>query len=96
MEINEELIVKLEKLSKLELSEDEREIIKKDLGNILDMINEIQEVDTTNVEPLQYVNERFNAFREDIPENEISNKEALKNAPETEGPYIKVPKVINI
>ena len=96
MDINNALISKLEHLSKLELSDEEREIIKKDLGNILDMINKIQEVDTSGIEPLQYVNEVHNAFREDVAENEISSEEGLKNAPEINGPYVSVPKVINI
>ncbi len=96
MEINEELIDKLERLAKLSLSTEEREIIKKDLGKILEMIDKIQEVDTENVEPLRYINEDVNVLRPDEPLNEISNEEALKNAPSSDAPYISVPKVINL
>ncbi len=96
MEINDDLIKKLENLSKLSFSEGEREIIKKDLENILEMIDKIQEVNTDDVAPLQYVNSNVNIMREDVPNNEISNEEALKNAPSSSGPYISVPKVIDL
>lgn len=96
MEINDELINKLEHLSKLSLSEDERVIMKKDLGNILDMIDKIQEVDTDHVEPLRYINSDVNVLREDFAENQITNEQALQNAPSKSGQYISVPKVIDI
>lgn len=96
MEINDSLIEKLEGLSKLKLSEDERALIKKDLTNILKMIDKIQEVDTSDVLPMQYINEEENIWREDLPENEITIKDALKNAPKSEGNYFSVPKVIDL
>ena len=66
MEINDDLISKLETLAKLNLNEDERTVIKNDLGNILEMIDKIQEVNTDNVEPLQYVTDEVNVFRADV------------------------------
>lgn len=96
MEINDQLIDKLEKLTKLKLASEERKIIKNDLGNILEMIDRIQELDTENVEPLQHINQDYNVLREDVAKNEINNEEALKNAPSTEGPYFSVPKVLNL
>ena len=96
MEINDELITKLEHLAKLSLSPDEKEIMKKDLTNILGMIDKIQEVDTTNIEPLRYINQDVNVFREDIAEQTMTNEEALRNAPASEEPYIAVPKVIDL
>lgn len=96
MEINDELISKLETLAKLNLNDKEKGIIKKDLGNILEMIDKIQEVDTDEVEPLQYVSDEVNVLREDIAKASLSNKEVLLNAPSTDGPYISVPKVIDI
>lgn len=96
MDINDELISKLERLAKLKLSEEERSIIKKDLKNILDMIDKIQEVDTSNVAPLEHINDDINVLRDDIAKNEITNDEALKNAPEISDNYIAVPKVIDL
>lgn len=96
MEINDALISKLERLAKLSLSDSEREIIKQDLGNILEMIDKIKEVDTDNIEPLQHINEDVNVLRDDIAHNAITNEEALKNAPSSSAPYISVPKVIDL
>jgi aspartyl-tRNA(Asn)/glutamyl-tRNA(Gln) amidotransferase subunit C len=96
MEINDELINKLEHLAKLSLSPEEKEIMKKDLGNILGMIDKIQEVDTENVEPLRYINSDVNVLRDDFAENAINNEQALRNAPSKREPYITVPKVIDI
>jgi len=96
MEINDELIAKLEHLSKLSLSDREKVDMKKDLSNILNMISKIEEVDTEEVEPLRYINGEVNVIREDIAVNEISNEEALRNAPSKDKPYLSVPKVIDI
>ena len=52
MEINDALILKLEKLSRLELNTDDRAVIKQDLKSILEMIDKLQEVDTEGEEPL--------------------------------------------
>ncbi|WP_235295732.1 Asp-tRNA(Asn)/Glu-tRNA(Gln) amidotransferase subunit GatC [Portibacter marinus] len=96
MEINDELINKLENLAKLSLSPEEKEIMKKDLTNILGMIDKIKEVDTTGVEPLRYINQDVNVLRDDEARNEMTNEEALKNAPSVQEPYITVPKVIDL
>ena len=96
MIIDDALISKLEDLSKLKLSVEEKEIIKKDLQKILDMIDKIQEVNTEDVMPLEHVNSDVNVLREDDASNEITNDQALKNAPEISDNYIAVPKVINI
>lgn len=96
MEINDALISKLEKLSKLQLSEEEKGVIKNDLTNILGMIDKIQEVDTSGVNPLRHITEETDVLRNDQAENEISREEALKNAPSTDGTYIQVPKVIDL
>lgn len=96
MEINDSLIDKLEELSKLKLEVKERELIKRDLSNILKMIDKIQEVDTADVLPLQYINLEEHELREDLAENELSNSAALKNAPMAEGNYFSVPKVIDL
>ena len=96
MEINDELIDKLEDLAKLSLSPEEREVMKKDLSNILGMIDKIQEVDTSGVEPLRYINQDVNVLREDVAENGITTEQALLNAPASKAPYITVPKVIDL
>lgn len=96
MEINEELILKLEKLSRLNLSQEDRTVIKGDLKSILNMIDKLQEVDTENVEPLIYLNQEKYEWRADEVSNELPRRDALKNAPAANEEYFSVPKVLNI
>jgi aspartyl-tRNA(Asn)/glutamyl-tRNA(Gln) amidotransferase subunit C len=95
MQIDRDLILKLENLAKLELSETERERLGKDLTNILDMVEKLKELDTSNVEPLTYITDAVNQLREDEIKGQVTNEQALSNAPEKNEPYFKVPKVIH-
>jgi len=95
MQIDRDLILKLENLAKLELSEPERERLSKDLGNILQMVEKLKELDTSNVEPLTYISNAVNMLRDDKIRGQVTNEQALSNAPEKNEPYFKVPKVIN-
>ncbi len=94
MKIDKNLILRLEKLARLELSESERSGMISDLKNILDMVEKLKEVDTMGIAPLIYLNEDANQLREDEVKNELSNEEALKNAPDRDGEFFIVPKVI--
>jgi aspartyl-tRNA(Asn)/glutamyl-tRNA(Gln) amidotransferase subunit C len=94
MQIDHSLILKLEQLAKLELSPEEREHLTGDLNNILAMIEKLDELDTSHVEPLVYINEEVNVLREDIVKNQVSRKQALSNAPAQNGEYFKVPRVL--
>ena len=94
MKIDKNLILKLEKLSRLELSEKEREKIQGDLNNILKMVEKLDELDTEDVEPLLHIAEGENVLRDDEIKNQLSKEEALSNAPDSDGQYFKVPKVI--
>lgn len=94
MTIDRKLILKLENLAKLELSEKERTKITGDLNNILSMVEKLKEVDTTGVEPLVYINEEVNRLRKDEINHQVSQQEALSNAPSEDGTYFKVPNVM--
>ena len=95
MKIDEAVILKLEKLSRLKLSTEERNGLKGDLESVLEMVNKLGEIDTEGVEPLTHiVGHNDNAMREDIVANQLSVEEALMNAPEAQPPYFIVPKVI--
>lgn len=95
MKIDKDLILRLEHLARLELSDAEREKMVKDMKNILGMVERLQEIDTDNVDPLIYMNESENRLREDEVKNELPIDEVLKNAPKKEGNYFLVPKVID-
>ena len=95
MKIDRSLINKLAELSKLEFNEEDAAEIQKNLGNILDLVEKLNEVDTEGVEPLIYMNENVDVFREDKVKQVISKECGLKNAPDKDSDYIKVPKVIS-
>lgn len=94
MKITDETIDKLSGLCKLEFNDAAREGIRQDLERILGFCEKLNEVDTEGVEPLVYMSEEVNRLREDKIEGMISRDEALKNAPEKDSDYFKVPKFI--
>lgn len=94
MIIDEKLLNHIADLAKLEFPEGEKEHIKSDLNRILEFINQMKAVDTDNVEPLVYMSDAQDILREDDVRQDISQAEALKNAPEKDSDYFKVPKVI--
>jgi aspartyl-tRNA(Asn)/glutamyl-tRNA(Gln) amidotransferase subunit C len=96
MTIDERLISRLEQLARLELSAEETSRLTVDLNNILTMVEKLQELDTTGVEPLVYINEEVNVLREDEVKNQVSQAEALENAPKSDGTYFRVPKVVDL
>ena len=81
------------KLARLELSEAEIEKFSKQLGDILKYVEQMNEVDTTGVEPMAHPIPVVNVMREDIVEYEQIKVELMKNAPEEEDGFFKVPKI---
>ncbi len=96
MQIDKDLILKLEKLSRLKLSDTERTEIQKDLTNIIGMVEKLQELDLTEVEPLVYVTDEVNVFRADEVKHQVDRSKALSNAPDKNEAYFKVSKVIDL
>lgn len=96
MQIDEKLISRLENLARLKLSSEERHKISGDLNEILKMVGKLEELDTEDVEPLVYINEEVNSLRIDEVKHQLSKEKALKNAPDKDDQYFKVPKVINL
>jgi aspartyl-tRNA(Asn)/glutamyl-tRNA(Gln) amidotransferase subunit C len=94
MEVNDELIDKLANLARLQFGEQEKEIIKKDLQRMIEFVDKLNELNTEGVEPLLHMSDNINSLREDIVKGSISREEGLKNAPDTDGVFFKVPKVI--
>lgn len=96
MQIDHNLILKLETLARLELSDAEREKLQGSLNDILKMVEKLDELNTEGVAPLVYINEDVNVLRADVVKNELSREDALKNAPAQNGTFFKVPKVIDL
>lgn len=94
MKIDNELVDKLAELSKLEFEPTDKEKIKTDLQKILDLVEKLEEVDVSGVEPLIYMTDEKNVLRKDEVKGMVSKADALLNAPQKDSDYFKVPKVI--
>ena len=95
MKINQNVISKLARLSKLKFNEDEMKLISNDLSKMLEFINQLQDLDTEGIDPLIHVNEEINNWREDQVQGMISQEEALSNSPVKDGTYFKLPKILD-
>ena len=94
--ITKEEIIKIAKLSKLHVTETELESYSEQISKILHYMSQLNEVDTEKVD--EFSNKLFNNsqnLRQDIIESSLDREKALKNAPESDGVYNKVPKIIN-
>lgn len=94
MEVNDALLDKLAHLARLYIEPSEREGLKQDLQRMISFVEKLQELDTSGTEPLLHMSDTMNVLREDVQEGSVSRAEALKNAPDTDGIYFRVPKVI--
>lgn len=81
-------------LAKLDLSQAERESAKKDLGNILEYMEVMNELDTENMEPMSHAFPLTNVFREDVVTNGPDRENLLANAPEQKDGCFIVPKTV--
>lgn len=89
--ISDETIEYVGILAKLALSGEEKEQAKKDMGRMLDYIDQLGELDTTDVEPMSHVLSVQNVFREDVVTNGDGSGETLGNAPEEKDNMFVVP-----
>jgi aspartyl-tRNA(Asn)/glutamyl-tRNA(Gln) amidotransferase subunit C len=94
MEVNNKLIEDLSRLAKLKFDEKSAEKMKADLDKIISFVDKLSEIDTEGVEPLIYLSEEANVLRTDEIANEVSQENALKNAPQKDSDYFKVPTVL--
>ncbi|MBD5088750.1 MAG: Asp-tRNA(Asn)/Glu-tRNA(Gln) amidotransferase subunit GatC [Clostridiales bacterium] len=92
--ISDETIEYVGILAKLELSEEEKEQAKKDMGSMLDYIDKLNELDTSAVKPMSHVFPVHNVFREDVVVNGDDRENILKNAPEQKKGSFEVPKTV--
>lgn len=82
------------RLAKLSFTEEEKKKLVNELNSILDYMEQLNELDTSNVDPLSHVIELSNVFREDIVKPGLTREETLRNAPARGEKFFKVPKVI--
>jgi aspartyl-tRNA(Asn)/glutamyl-tRNA(Gln) amidotransferase subunit C len=92
MSISLEQIKHLAHLSRLEFSDQELKEMQGDMGKILDFVAQIDALDLTGIEPLTQMSDSVNVMREDQTKGMIDKDEALKNAPDANSDYFRVPK----
>jgi len=81
-------------LARLSFSEEEKKQLMEQLNEILSYMEQLNSLDTSNVEPLSHVIELKNVFREDSVKPGLTRDEALHNAPTKSEKFFRVPKVI--
>lgn len=87
-------IEKVARLARIELSHDEKKIFGAQLEQILTYMEQLNEVDTSGVEPTSHAIAIYNVFREDGVRPSFPRQEVLKIAPEEEDGQFRVPRII--
>jgi aspartyl-tRNA(Asn)/glutamyl-tRNA(Gln) amidotransferase subunit C len=93
--IDEAQVKKVAKLARLELAEAEVEEFAGQLSAILEYVEKMNELDTNNVEPLAHCLPISNVFRQDRVKESLGTEKALANAPQRDGEFFKVPKILD-
>ncbi len=92
--VDRDEVLKIASLAKLHLTEDEVDMYTDQMNEILEYMHQLDELDTENVEPLSHVLDQLNMTRRDKEEPSLDRDEALNNAPDSDGEYFVVPKVV--
>jgi aspartyl-tRNA(Asn)/glutamyl-tRNA(Gln) amidotransferase subunit C len=94
MSVTRKDVEHIAELARLKFKDEELESFTHQLNDILAYMEQLNELDTENVEPLSHPIEGANVFREDINKPSLDREHALKNAPDKDDEFFKVPKVI--
>lgn len=95
MQITLELLEKIAHLARLQIAPEDRAQLLDNLNKIVAWVNQLQEVDTTGIEPLTHMTNEINRLRPDVAEQTLSRERALSQAPVHDTDYFHVPKVID-
>jgi aspartyl-tRNA(Asn)/glutamyl-tRNA(Gln) amidotransferase subunit C len=94
MHISKQEVEHVAKLARLEITEAEKDAFSTQLSDILTYIEQLKLWDTTGVEPTATVLEQTNVFREDQVKPSLPVEQALANAPDSDGGYFRVPRIL--
>lgn len=92
--ISKETVEKVANLAKLEVSDNEATAFAGQLGKIIELVEQLNTLDTSNVEPTSHAIEVSNVLREDVAAKGLDRKEVLKNAPDQQDGMFKVPTIM--
>ena len=94
MQVDEKLVSHLAHLSRLNVTPEKMGKLVSDMQDLVGFVEQLNHLDTTGTQPLMHMGNNVNVLREDIVTGSITREEALKNAPNSDGVFFKVPKVI--
>lgn len=94
MIINKDTVNKVADLARIEIKQEDIGTLTEEMNKILSFMEKLNELDTTGVKPLVYMNEEVNVWREDIAKQEISVEDGLKNSAKHNENFFFVPKII--
>jgi aspartyl-tRNA synthetase len=92
--ISPDEVMHVAKLARLRLSNDEAERYRMDLNSILGYVTSLEELDTDDITPMSHVLDIKNVWRKDVPRERNETESLLKNAPDRDKEYYKVPKIM--
>ncbi|MFB4168579.1 MULTISPECIES: Asp-tRNA(Asn)/Glu-tRNA(Gln) amidotransferase subunit GatC [unclassified Virgibacillus] len=93
-DISKDQVKHVAHLARLAVTEDEADLFTDQLSSIIDYAEQLNELDTEGVEPTTHVMDLKNVLRKDEPKEWISKEDALKNAPDKQNGYFRVPSIL--
>ncbi|MAX39110.1 Asp-tRNA(Asn)/Glu-tRNA(Gln) amidotransferase subunit GatC [Gimesia sp.] len=93
-QLTQDEVLKVASLSRLKLSEKEVTALGEQMGSVLKYIAMLDELDTSDIEPMAHAIEISNVFRDDQLQESLPRDQALSNAPQTDGNYFLVPAIL--
>ncbi|MBX7125842.1 MAG: Asp-tRNA(Asn)/Glu-tRNA(Gln) amidotransferase subunit GatC [Cyclobacteriaceae bacterium] len=94
MNIDRNTLDKIAHLARLTFEEKDAEEMMKDMSRMVSFVEKLKEVNTEGVEPLTTMSHEVNALRDDVPAAPLEHERALRNAPQHDSDYFRVPKVL--
>lgn len=94
MKVDHDTLQKIAHLARLEVRPEEEAAILDSLNEVLTWMEQLNELDTTGVEPLTHISEEQNVMRDDVVGQHLPREQALSNAPQQDGTFFQVPKVL--
>ena len=95
MQVDSKLVKHLAHLSRLNVAPEKMDKLVSDMQDLVVFVEQLNSLDTTGTDPLMHMGDAVNVLRKDEVNGSITRVAALSNAPESDGAFFKVPKVIN-
>ena len=94
MKMDSQKVLGIAALARLDISQDQARVLAVQMDDILGYMDKLNELDTTSVEPMYTPVEHVSVLRADVVRSELSREEILRNAPENNGEYFVVPRIV--